>query len=203
LRTFEKRQEETIGMIKREACASINISNEERKFLRTRVDQLRLTLEKEKKESLTNKHTLETDLHKTKGRLQILEKELKESRFREHSTHQIKEKMISEVALYKRKLTEATLTLQQAIEAKTCLKKEYQFTFKKLKNKIKEVEQNHQHTKSEMAMVQEDYAAIFRTRQQILTKNKTLQKEQDLLRQHQQQEIQQREEIIKVKKKLL
>lgn len=171
LRTLEKRHEEALVLVKKEAAASVSATHEERKALRTRVDQLRCKLEKERKDWQGEKRPLSDELAKARTRLSILDKELQEARFRESSSFQLRDKMAAEAGAYKRKLEDTAEALRTALAAKSELRSEHLLMIKRSKQKVRELLEAHQHSKNQLLMLQEDYNGLFRTRSCVEQQN--------------------------------
>lgn len=174
LRTRERRHEEAMTLVKKEAATSVTATLEERKALRARVDQLRCKIDKERKDWQVEKRPLSNELAKARTRLSILEKELNEARFRESSSFQLREKMAGEVNVYKRKLEDTATALQESLAAKSEMRSEHILATKRAKQKLREHLESHNHIMNQLLMLQEDYNGLFRTRTCVEQQNARL-----------------------------
>lgn len=174
IRTMERKHEDATALLQKETALNLKNLHEERNVLRSRIDQLRVKLETERKEWTMVKQPLCDEIEKTKPRLQLLEKELKESRYRESSTFQLKEKMQTELTQYKRKLTDVTTALQEALRSKSEMKGEHQNGIRTMKEKWREMIRTHQTVKEQLLMLQEDYHGLYRSHTWLVEQNEQI-----------------------------
>ncbi|KAL7691303.1 hypothetical protein Plhal304r1_c009g0034571 [Plasmopara halstedii] len=161
LRMIEKKHEEELKLVKKEAASAIRASQEERQALRARVEHLKGKLELERKDCKDRHHPVVNELQSCKLRLQLMDKELQDARYRERSGYQLKEKMGGEVMKYKQKVADVSKALEQALQSKTALKGEHALVMRQMRDKLLEVLQNHHHIKEHLLMMQEDYNGLL------------------------------------------
>lgn len=116
-RSTTQGHQESLEMVKHQNALPVKEAYRERSRLLERIDNLRLQLDKERKELHHVRSTLSDKLEKSELRVKVLDKQISECQTREKNSFRVKEKAVREASEYKRKLLMSSDGTKNALQS--------------------------------------------------------------------------------------